>query len=123
MKRYSMVWITCLLLLAGCQTWVPVGGEFTSSAHNYTVEFPQGWKRLNAVYHQPLVEKNAVLITRDGPALEYISISRVSMVEELPYAKRRFSAGMLQEEAAAGRVDFDHHATRLARHHARRPRS
>jgi hypothetical protein len=90
----------CLLLLAGCQTWVPVGGEFTSSAHNYTVELPHGWKRLNAVYHQPLVGKNAVLITRDGPDLEYIRMSRMSADEELPHARRKFSKGILQEEAA-----------------------
>jgi hypothetical protein len=98
MKRYPIVWITCLLLLAGCQTWVPVGGDFTSSAYNYTVEFPQGWKRLNVVYHQQIMEKNAVIITRDGPALEYISISRASPDEELPHAKRRFSKGMLPDD-------------------------
>ncbi len=98
MKRYPIVRITCLLLLAGCQTWVPVGGDFTSSAHNYTVEFPQGWNRFNAVYHQPLLEKNAVVITRDGPALEYISFSRVSTDKELPHAKRKFSKGMLQDD-------------------------
>jgi hypothetical protein len=100
MKRYPIVWITCLLLLSGCKTWVPVGGEFTSSAHNYTVELPQGWKRLNVIYHQTIKDKNAVIITRKGPALAYISISRVSTDEALPHAKRRFSKGMLPEEAA-----------------------
>ena len=93
MKRSLIWWIACLLLVAGCERWVPVKGEFTSSDHNFKVAFPQDWKRFKP-------EKNAILFTRDGLALEYIRISRVPTEKALPHAKRSFSKGMLQEEAA-----------------------
>jgi hypothetical protein len=93
MKRFSFISIVCLSILAGCDPWVPVEGEFTSSAHNFIVEMPQNWKRYNP-------EKEGIVFTRDGLSLEFIRISRMATEKALPHAKRKFSAGMLQEEAA-----------------------
>jgi hypothetical protein len=93
MKKTSFLAISCLLLIAGCDPWVPVEGEFKSPSHNFKVKFPPHWKRYNP-------QKGAVMLTKDGLALEYIRISRTATDKELPYAKRKFAKGMLQEEAA-----------------------
>ncbi|KPJ76567.1 MAG: hypothetical protein AMJ54_11165 [Deltaproteobacteria bacterium SG8_13] len=93
MKKSSITAIICLLLFAGCDPWVPVEGEFKSAGHNFTVEFPQHWKRYNP-------EKGGVVFTVDGLALQFIRISRTPAEKALPHAKRNFGKGMLQEEAA-----------------------
>lgn len=93
MKKKSFLAITCLLLLAACDPWVPVEGEFKSPSHNFTVEFPPHWKRYSP-------EKDTVVFTKDGLTLEYIQISRTATDKALPHAKRKFAEGMLQEEAA-----------------------
>ena len=93
MKRNLLTAITCLLLAAGCDPWVPVETEFKSSSHNFSVEFPQNWKR-----YRPA--KGAVVFTVDGLALQYIRISRTSTEKPLPQTKRKFAKGILQEEAA-----------------------
>ncbi len=97
MKASFCIAIACLLL-AGCDPWVPVEGEFKSSAHNFTVDVPPNWKCFRP-------EKGAVLFTVDGRALEFIRISRAATDKPLPHAKRKFAAGMLQEEAAELIID------------------
>ena len=92
--------MTFLILLVGCQTWVPVDGDFKAPADNYKVTLPKGWVRFNDISGTQLETKTTLFITKRKPTLEFISISRVSTEYELPNARRTFSKGMLQEEAA-----------------------
>ena len=93
MKKRCGLWIACMLILAGCETWLPVEGEVTARVYNCKVTFPEGWKRFNRA-------KDAWVFTKDGIALQQIRISRMSVDEALPHTKRKFTRDMLPQEAA-----------------------
>jgi len=61
MKRYLVI---LLLLITGCAPWVKVGGLYKSPPHNFSVELPNGWMRLNT--------GDRLYITRDGVLLQNI---------------------------------------------------
>jgi hypothetical protein len=95
MKRLWMV--AGLLLLAGCATWVAVGGPYESTSGRFAVELPQGWMRLNTGEY--------VLITRDGLMLQNIRIQRYLVDQPLQHTKKSFEKGMLPQEIAEVIVD------------------
>jgi len=81
-----------LMLCAGCAPWVQVGGLYKTESHNYSAELPQGWMRWN--------KGDDLMITRDGVLLQSIQIARLNIEEPLKHTKRKFSKGMLAQEAA-----------------------
>lgn len=81
-----------LLFLVGCAPWTQVGGLYESSTHNFSVELPTGWMRLNI--------KEYLLITRDGVLLQNIIVERFKIDKELKYTKKRLKKDMLPQEAA-----------------------
>jgi len=89
----------CLLLLAllfaGCGNWARTGGHFLSEG--YAVDLPRQWFRLRNV--------NYLLMTRDGTALQSLTISRLPANVRLPHTKRMLSEDMLQREVAEAVVD------------------
>lgn len=91
MKRLSLI---VLLFIAGCvhAPWVQVGGLYTSESHNFSVEIPHGWMRLNTDKY--------LLITRDGVLLQNILIERLPIDKQLKHTKKKFNTGMLPQEAA-----------------------
>jgi hypothetical protein len=93
MRRTIALCCLMALTLCGCATWVAVGGTYRESSRNYEVDLPHGWRKYN-------VSKDALLITRDGLSLQFIRISRVALDKEMPHTKKKFSKGMLPQEAA-----------------------
>lgn len=69
-----------------------VGGLYTSEHHNFSVELPQGWMRLNTDEY--------LFVTRDGALLQNILIERLHIDKGLKYTKKKFKKGMLPQEAA-----------------------
>lgn len=83
------------LLLAGCGNWARTGGRFLSEG--YAVDLPRQWFRLRNV--------NYLLMTRDGTALQSLTISRLPANVRLPHTKRTLAEDMLQLEVAEAVLD------------------
>ena len=45
------LFIVCLML-AGCATWVDVGGQYEMSSQNFSIDLPEGWRRYNLISDQ-----------------------------------------------------------------------
>ena len=98
MKKHISVFLLLIIFLSGCATWVPVGGNYEMSSHNFKTELPDGWRMYN-------FDKTQVLITRDGFTLQWISVSRKPIDQELAFTKKKFSQHMLPQEAAEVAID------------------
>jgi hypothetical protein len=70
-----------------------VGGNYENPAQNFKAEFPQGWRKFN-------LSKDDVLITKDGLSLQFIRISRSPIDKKLQHTEKKFTKGMLPQEAA-----------------------
>ncbi len=106
-------------LLSGCPPYAIIGGKYTSSNEQFTVELPQGWRQHNAAMDSLTISKkilgslssrrkldwDVIRITKDGLLLQQISIGRISADEEFPHTKKKLSPGMLIQEAAEVVVD------------------
>lgn len=86
-----------LIFLVGCAAWTQVGGLYKNESHNFSVDLPQGWVQWNRGEH--------LLITRDGISLQYIQIGRTKVEDPLKHTKKKFSKGMLPQEAAEVALD------------------
>ncbi len=93
MKKTKVFCFIFIFILFGCATWTMVGGKYTMSSKNFEIELPEGWRKYN-------LNPKALLITRDGLPLQQISIARMAIDQELAYTKKKFSKGMLAQEAA-----------------------
>jgi len=82
------------ILMAGCATasFTAVSGKLALLDQGLDVSLPEGWYRAEAV-------REALLLTRDGPQLQFIYLQRVSLDKELSHTKRKFARGMLPRDA------------------------
>lgn len=94
MRRY--IWIA-LFLVVGCVPWTQVGGLYKNESYNFSVELPHGWMKWNKGEH--------LFITRDGVPLQFIQIGRMKIEDPLKHTKKKFSKGMLPQEAAEVYLD------------------
>jgi len=94
MKKYLYI---ILIFVVGCAPWTQVGGLYKNESHNFSVELPQGWMKWNQGEH--------LLITRDGVSLQYIQVGRTKLEDPLKHTKKKFSRGMLPQEAAEVYLD------------------
>jgi hypothetical protein len=78
--------------------WTPVGGAFAAKRVGVTADLPEGWMLNRGA-------RNAVQITRDGFALQAITVASEDLKDPSSDAIRRFTPGMLPQEAS--RVDAD----------------
>jgi hypothetical protein len=81
--------------LAGCTPWARVDSStrLESRRDDYSLELPLGW-----VKRSP--DTNDFFVTRDGPALNYILVSRQPHDRKLPHTRRATRADMLPHEVA-----------------------
>jgi hypothetical protein len=86
------VLLVLLLLLTGCATWTRVGGDYSSSSENYSVELPDGWMRAPS--------GDRLVITRDGILLQNIIVETKMVDAELTGTKKKLKKGMLPQEVA-----------------------
>jgi len=96
MKRYEWI-ILIFVFAAGCAPWTQVGGLYKNENDNFTVDLPQDWMKSNQEKH--------LFITRDGVLLQNIQIVRLKLEEPLKHTKKKFSRGMLPQEAAETILD------------------
>ncbi|MEW5746310.1 MAG: hypothetical protein AB1805_12835 [Nitrospirota bacterium] len=94
MRKYILL---CLVFLTGCAPWLQVGGLYESGEHNFSVELPEGWMRLNTSEH--------LLITRDGVLLQNIIVEKIGNDKKLEHTKKKFAKGMLPQESAEVALD------------------
>ncbi len=90
----TMLAVLCALA-AGCGNWARTGGPFEQPDH--AVVLPDGWFRLKGV--------GDLLLTRDGPPLQTVTIT--SRAADAPFrnTKRRMVEGMHPLEAAEAFLD------------------
>jgi hypothetical protein len=88
-----LIAIAAFLLPVGCASvpaWWRVDGPYEKDT--YAVTLPRGWMMPSRV---PFL-----LLTKDGVFLQNITISRSNIAASLENTKKKFSAGMLPQEAA-----------------------
>jgi hypothetical protein len=93
--RRSLVIGLVFASLAACTPWTRVdsANRLETKTRDYTVELPLGW-----VKHT--TRSSNIFITRDGPALNTIVVSRQPHDVKLPHTKRITRADMLPHELA-----------------------
>ena len=89
-----------LLLLAGCAPFVLASGRQSLSEYGFEVTVPDGWYR--AMRGEA---SEALVVTRDGLALQQILIWRAPVDTELKYTKRRFDEKLPPHELAEITLD------------------
>lgn len=80
-------------LASGCAQWVRVESQQTQDRDkSFTVELPAGWVRYT--------NAPGMFVTRDGPALEAISITRTGVDKAFPKTKKVPEDAILPSELA-----------------------
>jgi hypothetical protein len=87
--------VMAMLVLGSCGNWARTGGPFEQPGQ--AVVLPSGWYRLQNMDY--------LLLTRDGPPLQSITISRLPVGVPLLNTARELSEGMLPLEAAETVLD------------------
>jgi hypothetical protein len=92
MRRLSIFFLT--VVLAGCAAWARVDKAETEGPDNaFTVNLPVGWVKRT-------MPSNEIFVTRDGPGLEAIIITRRELDKAFPKTKQKAADGMLASELA-----------------------
>ncbi len=97
MKKTVFVVALMTLVVAGCAPWRYIGKEGTTWGQGpFTGTLPTGWVKMDS---------DMLLLTRSGTSLEKIEIIRYAVDKELPINKKKFTVGMLPQEAAQVLID------------------
>ncbi|HET9555089.1 MAG TPA: hypothetical protein VFP50_19135 [Anaeromyxobacteraceae bacterium] len=94
--------VSLLAVLAGCATtrpaWVPTEEPLQAAGASYSVQAPAGWMRRNV--DSKSSEADALVVTRDGTALQKIACSSVEVGKPVGFgtSKRTVEAGMSPAE-------------------------
>jgi hypothetical protein len=90
------LWTLAAILTSACASgprWVPAGGAYTPPSSRYTLQLPQGWKRLDA--------QDWLLTSREGPFLQSLALRVIEVGKPLgSNTKKVLARGMLPQEAA-----------------------
>ena len=90
--------VIVLILLSACAApWIESGGTYRALSHNFYVDIPQGWMRLNT--------ERYLLISREGPFLQYVLIQDRPVDRPFRHTKKKLLKDMLPEEAAQVVID------------------
>ncbi len=94
MKRLFLILLFCI---PACAPWSQGGGPYRSTSHNFSVDIPQEWMRLNTDKY--------LLMTKDGPFLQYVLVQERPVDRPFKHTRKKFNKGMLPLEAAEVIVD------------------
>jgi len=90
------LWILAAILTTACASgprWVAAGGTYMPPSSRYTMQLPQGWKRLEG--------QDWLLTSRDGPFLQSLSVRIIEVDKPIGNSTKKVLArGMLPQEAA-----------------------
>ena len=91
MKRFLLLPLL-LFSITACAPWTRGRGLYESPKHTFTLDIPQKWMRLNSDEY--------LLISRDGPFLQYVLVQERHIDRPFRHTKKRFRREMLPQEAA-----------------------
>ncbi len=94
MKKFFLIF---LLFIPACAPWIKTGGSYESLPHNFYVNIPQGWMMLDTDRY--------LLISGDGPFLQYVLIQDRPIDRPFRNTKKKFNRLMLPQEAADVIID------------------
>ena len=94
MKKFLLIF---LLFIPACAPWIKTGGSYESLSHNFYVNIPQGWMMLDTDRY--------LLISGDGPFLQYVLVQDRPINMPFRNTKKRFNRLMLPQEAADVIID------------------
>lgn len=87
-----------VIMLGGCESvWEPATPNHHSKKMGVTADLPEGWTRFT--------QTEGVALTREGPLLQTIVITRKPYETEIEHTDRTVTKGMLPHEAAQVIVD------------------
>ena len=86
-----------LMVIVGCATTMPDGGVYRSTAYQFSVQIPTGWRKLDT--------NKYFLITRDDPFLQYALIQRRPLERPFKHTQKKLKMAMLPQEAANVIID------------------
>lgn len=99
MKKIALILLA--VALAGCSTltnWTPLAvGEYRDSARKFTAQVPQEWMRFNRAAY--------FIMTRDGIALNAISVETRRFKDTLESTKKQFLEDMSLQDLAEVEID------------------
>lgn len=101
MKRTFFPVAVLCLLLQGCFTlpWTQTAAKvYELPTQNMNIAFPEGWMKSNR-------QKDFLLLTRDGPLLQYIMVEPIHIDSEFTHTKKKFRRGMTPLEQAEVMLD------------------
>lgn len=93
--KNRLILLALIVMIAGCAGWKPADGGIHSET--YCVEVPGGWMKFDAGAY--------VMISRDGPYLQYVLFQERPLERPFLYARKRLTADMLPQEAAQIIID------------------
>jgi hypothetical protein len=84
----------CLIFLfmASCVSFGQVGNPSQSESSNFTLEFPEEWRKVTTGKY--------LMITKDGAFSQYILVQQRHVNRPFSHTKRKINKGMLPQEAA-----------------------
>jgi hypothetical protein len=93
--------IITAVFFSGCTAfglWSPLKeGTYKDRSRGFSATVPAGWMRLN--------QSKEFLITKDGVALNYITVERRKADKKLEFTKKTFSADMTPQDLAEVEID------------------
>jgi hypothetical protein len=92
----KVFWVTLFVFAAGFVACTHTGGVSKPTAYSFTVDIPEGWRRIDRPY---------LLITKEGPFLQNIMVQSRYIGQSFRYTKKKMRKGMLPEEAAQIIID------------------
>ena len=92
----KILWVTLILLAASFAACTHTGGRSRPTAYSFTVDIPEGWRRIDRPY---------LLITKEGPFLQNIMVQNRFIGQSFRYTRKKMKQGMLPEEAAQIIID------------------
>lgn len=93
--KNRLILLALIGMIAGCAGWKAVDGGIHSET--YCVEVPGGWMKFDAGAY--------VMISRDGPYLQYVLFQERPLERPFLYARKRLTAELLPQEAAQIIID------------------
>jgi hypothetical protein len=95
MKKVFLLGI--LLVTISCLACTHNGGLVKSASFSFTVDIPEGWRRLD--------NNQYLLITKENPFLQYVMVQNRPLGRSFKYTKKKLKKDMLPEEAAQIIID------------------
>ena len=76
---------------------IPIAGAAELISSHFSVDIPQGWRRVNTGKY--------LMVTKDNPFLQYVLIQRRPVDRQFKNTKKKIKKGMLPHEAAGIIID------------------